>query len=212
MEFSKIIKLSNLNDKDWSKILKDHQKECAFNMKVRHKNLRLAKEVLESCNSKYWIIGGLLLGFYRDNDFIPWDWDIDIDMFSENMRDSYDDLAQRFMDVGFIVRRNHQFPDIKINLFRKKDRITIRGLFKDESGRYLMSKVDRYPIEFFQKTDYIEFQGNRYPAPHPIKKYILYLYGKNWKKPIKDRKKLRADYYNRGVMRESYAKDIMHKM
>ena len=40
-------------------------------------------EILEKIDIFYFIQGGVLLGAYRENDFIKWDWDVEISLFAE---------------------------------------------------------------------------------------------------------------------------------
>ena len=41
--------------------------------------------LLDSLNIRYFLLGGILLGAIRNNDFIPWDWDVEICVLSEDV-------------------------------------------------------------------------------------------------------------------------------
>lgn len=41
------------------------------------------------------------------------------------------------------------------------------------------------PAHFFDKPDIIKFKGKKYLTPSPIKEYLTFMYGKDWKKPLK---------------------------
>lgn len=42
-------------------------------------------QVLESYNIRYWLEGGSLLGAIRNGDIIPWDYDVDIGVYQEDL-------------------------------------------------------------------------------------------------------------------------------
>lgn len=42
--------------------------------------------VLESCNVRYWLEGGSLLGAVRNSSIIPWDYDIDLGIYKEDIK------------------------------------------------------------------------------------------------------------------------------
>ena len=41
-------------------------------------------EFLDELHLTYFLIGGVLLGAKRDNKFIEWDWDVEINLFIED--------------------------------------------------------------------------------------------------------------------------------
>lgn len=64
---------------------------------------RRLREICQTHNIKYWMIGGTLIGAVRHKGFIPWDDDIDIAILREDM--------ERLMEV--IV----QYPELKIDRY-----------------------------------------------------------------------------------------------
>lgn len=50
---------------------------------------------------------------------------------------------------------------------------------------YKGTKLIFTPAHFFDKPDTIKFKGKKYLTPSPIKEYMEFMYGKDWKKPIK---------------------------
>ena len=53
-------------------------------------------DILDESNTKYYLVGGVLLGAVRDQDFIKWDWGIDICVFSDELMTKIDLLAISF--------------------------------------------------------------------------------------------------------------------
>ena len=53
-------------------------------LEVRKKEFLTICDVLEELKIKYFLQTGILLGAVRDNDFIKWDWDIEISVFSKD--------------------------------------------------------------------------------------------------------------------------------
>ena len=53
-------------------------------LEVRKKEFLIICDVLEELKIKYFLQTGILLGAVRDNDFIKWDWDIEISVFSKD--------------------------------------------------------------------------------------------------------------------------------
>ena len=49
---------------------------------VRKQEFLKICEILDKLNIKYFLQGGLLLGAIRHRDFIPWDWDAELSVFT----------------------------------------------------------------------------------------------------------------------------------
>ena len=44
--------------------------------------------------------GGVLLGAIRDNNFIKWDWDVEIALFSEDFNNKFRDILEKLKSEG----------------------------------------------------------------------------------------------------------------
>jgi phosphorylcholine metabolism protein LicD len=175
-------------------------------MKMRLKNIKDAKKVFDDNGIIFWICDGTLLGAFREKGFIRWDNETDIDMFEEELLANYDLLKDCFLSCGFIVRGHNRVRGSKMNIYRGREKISIRGLYLNpeyKEDTYRMSRSYQYPKTFFEKFDTISLKGVELRTPYPIKEYIYYVYGPNWKKPMKSKKKCLRDWLKRGVRRKS---------
>ena len=51
-------------------------------LEIRKKEFLIICKILDSLKIKYFLHGGILLGAIRDKGFIPWDWDVEIAVFT----------------------------------------------------------------------------------------------------------------------------------
>ena len=110
--------------------------------------LGIAEDIIDFCDKHgiyYTLGGGTALGAYRQQGFIPWDDDIDINMPRKDF-DRFMDLFPKFYGEKYWV----QSPDspkglgIMMGLVRKKGTITqLPWHFGDEHGAF----VDIFPLE-----------------------------------------------------------------
>jgi hypothetical protein len=146
-------------------------------------------KVLEKLGVKYWIGQGTLLGFYRDNNFLPNDIDLDINAYTD--KEIYRIIKElpfiplyvttcggHYMQFAFLDRESDVIFDINF-FYDRDDMLYNRNYF----GWFRLPKSQIDNLKPFQ------FNGNEYPAPDP-EWYCRYWYGENWRLP----KKYSADW------------------
>ena len=55
----------------------------------KHEFLKICS-ILDKLKIKYFLQTGILLGAIRDNDLIPWDWDVELSVFSDDVVNKFD--------------------------------------------------------------------------------------------------------------------------
>lgn len=168
----------------------------------------LVKRVTEICHNhkiKYFIDGGTLLGCVREQNQIPYDYDVDFGMFQED----YDKLKKHYSffekeydyhlkeaDVGFLKIISKQtcltrdttycFPTLDILVYKNFNGIIA---IKDRGTRHLYSKYRFLESNLLPlKKEYIYRDLLLYGANNPIP-YLERCYD-DWKKRIHDMKVL----------------------
>ncbi len=185
-------------------------------MGTRHslgeKNAAIAVEMLEKVTSifefygiKYCLTAGTLLGIVRENRLLPWDTDLDLRIF----RNDVTKLSRAMWKVrlaGYLVRARRQ--EIEDPPLRKGERRIVKvfnkaGLLK--KGEVVMDCFiairhgDQYvwscgglkfytrkavPSHFYDNTQPITFRGKGYIAPAEVEDYLTFRYG-DWRTPVK---------------------------
>ena len=79
------------------RIRSDHE------LSIRKKEFLLTCDILEKLEINYFLHSGILLGAIRDNDFIKWDWDIEISVFGEEFDDKIDKVVEELKQNNFII-------------------------------------------------------------------------------------------------------------
>jgi hypothetical protein len=153
-----------------------------YNLKNREKAMKEAYDVLTGCGAKFWLTGGSLLGAIRDNDFIPWDDDIDIDMMEEHFIPLMHQLKERLINAGFIVRLSDTKKFPKMSFFKYGPKISVGALHK--SGRWMTRPNHVYPARCFYADETIIFKGLKFLVPSPVEAYLEHCY-KDWRVPMK---------------------------
>jgi phosphorylcholine metabolism protein LicD len=161
------------------------------------------KKVFDKVELKFWLFHGTLLGAIRDNDWIPWDDDVDVCVMEEDFKPKLKIIREEFMSLGFIVRDPGKSVGTKLNIYRYRQKNSIDGLFLDpkyENNKYRLSRRVRYPRELFEREQTIVFKGTVFNVPSPPEKFLSWHY-KNWKtpvkmdRPLKERINVKKTYY-----------------
>jgi phosphorylcholine metabolism protein LicD len=130
------------------------------------------KKALDKVGVNFWLEGGVLLGFYRDGNFIEHDNDIDFIVMSEEVYSRLKDIKQSLIDLGFSVSiKKHYKYGVKPKGILKKHRI--KYMVSNEFSGVL--KLDSIKEELFAgktiKLTKAQFRNKQ--VKRAIKKGIL---------------------------------------
>lgn len=139
--------------------------------------------ILDQSKTYYWLDQGTLLGFVRDNEFIDWDWDIDLSaLFSSEAE--LNNLKREFEHAGYDVRyitKSQAFriePKIKYYGWRHVD-IHFHRKIGDEYETFFYefkqgSKLDRIMLNVLSRLDRLERRlGKVQPSRKQVVNYNL---------------------------------------
>ena len=146
-------------------------------------------DILDSNKIIYYLQTGILLGAIRDKDFIKWDWDIEISVFSEDF----------FPKIDLIVKdlEINDFKMIKIIKDKEDSKIDFIGKYPSDVSRYTIyswnySKIkdmywrrERYvPSKFLNTFSKVSLFDRQFNCPKNPEEYLSFAYG-NWKIPLR---------------------------
>jgi hypothetical protein len=165
-------------------------------VRVRTKNeLEVRKDeflricfLLDKLEIKYFLQTGILLGAIRHNGFIPWDWDVELSVFSDEVVKKMDNLIREIEKSGFKIRKyNKELSKLKIDFIGSlpldTTAYTIQGWSHDKKRKIFWRNKFKVPDYLFNKMKKIELFEKYHFAPDPPEKYLTHQYG-NWKKPL----------------------------
>ena len=153
-------------------------------------------ETLEELSITYFLVGGVLLGAKRDQDFIEWDWDVEINLFTQDFNNNFELIIMKLLKKDFKIESCRKTDtDSKINLSKNYPQnvtgYTLNGYTHDKkNARYFRNKIT-FPDHFLKEFEIIEFHGKKFNAPKPISEYLTYQYG-DWK--IRNRTDIKENY------------------
>ena len=166
-------------------------------LEERKKNFLKIVDILNKRKIFFFLQGGVLLGARREKNFIKWDWDIEISLFSEDLIKNYEILMKELKKQGYkIINHNKTRYTPKIAFMVKRDKSTFYSLigwkYNSFNKSFTRNKL-KIPEDFLRKFSKIDFLNKKFNCPSPIDGYLKFQYG-NWKTPlISDNK---AEYLN----------------
>jgi|10_taG_2_1085330.scaffolds.fasta_scaffold00547_11 phosphorylcholine metabolism protein LicD len=180
--------ISMLSEREWQLWYKNNQdkiwKRDNFDFNQRVESLKDVSKVIDETGLKAYFANGVLLGAYRNNDFIPWDDDIDFDCLAPDFLDVCSAAQEEFINLGYIARLNTQQNKAKLNIYKNLEKISFAALY-DLSDEYYFRYRYKWPKVFYQKPENINFKGLDFMCPSPIEEYLVHCYGSDWMIPKK---------------------------
>lgn len=148
--------------------------------------------VILSRELSFWCISeGTALGAHRDGDFIPWDWDVGLTVFTEEVRPLLNALCGEFQARDFrITKVDNTFHNFKIVLRKYGSDYEIHGRYLSEDGAERLRVKTSVPSRYFKKIETVSLRGHQFPAPGPIEEYLSWVYG-DWQVPRRTANKQR---------------------
>ena len=157
-------------------------------LSIRKKEFLKICDILDELKIKYYLQTGILLGAIRNNNLIPWDWDVEFSVFSTDLKTKLFELQSRLQNSEFnIIKIDKDVYSIKIDFYGKlpphTTSYTINGWNHDKVNKIFWRKKYKVPEHFILNMKKINFFEKFHYAPYPPEKYLEFQYG-NWKKPL----------------------------
>lgn len=173
-----------------------NQKKGGFmwNEDSAKRNFLEIKDILDSLKIKFYLNDGTLLGAIRHaGGFIPWDHDMDLRISAE---DQGLHICKEFKKRGFICKTVILYQDLVSEYLVKKRGITtdiaLNHYYLPEdvnvslSGRPNIQNAV-HPAKFYREDHFVDFLGTSVRVPNPPEECLEWIYGKDWRVPIKDK-------------------------
>tara|TARA_Y100000034_G_C6830011_1_gene374575 strand:+ start:568 stop:1164 length:597 start_codon:yes stop_codon:yes gene_type:complete len=176
--------ISSLSLEDWKRVRnKYHIPNKGMNVEKAAKVLFEVDDLLRENDIYYFLSCGTALGFYRDGGFIPWDDEIDIDIFSEIFVPRLQEIKDLFINAGYVARATYRGKTSKMSIFKDGIKVAFGAIYDNESG-YRCDLKQKFPSKFFDNPEDFLFNGRLFKMPGPLNEYLTFIYG-DWKTPIK---------------------------
>jgi len=76
--------------------------------------------LLDKLKIKYFLAAGTLLGAVRNKSFIPWDWDVELSVYSHEVENKMDQLISEIKNSGFTINKySKELSKLKIDFIGK---------------------------------------------------------------------------------------------
>ena len=156
---------------------------------IRKKEFLKICKILDYLKINYFLTSGVLLGAVRDNDFIKWDWDIELSVFANDFYPNIDLISDKLQESNFKIDK----------IIRDKDnsKIDFIGYYPKDVTAYTIyaykySKIREVywrkeltiPSKYLNKLSKINFLDRQFNCPFFIEEYLTFVYG-DWKKPLR---------------------------
>jgi lipopolysaccharide cholinephosphotransferase len=189
---------------------KDKPSLTEKNLTSARKVLFTVTELLSKKNIPYHLEGGTLLGIVRDNDLLPWDYDVDISIpFEQASHVLKLKFALLLKGYKISVRKSEkEIGPIKIGQYsifkvkpvldyilywflpRHSKNFVVLDIFvktNDETFTYWQAKkkIMRVENKYYQSQETIPYKGHSLNVPNHYKDYLTEKYG-DWSTPIRD--------------------------
>ena len=195
-----------INNSESSKIRIRTSQELSLQME----GLIELKKIMNSVLKNWFLSGGTLLGVYRDGDFIPWDWDVEVTVLSEEAIIKEGELLKSLVLAGFtITNLDSTKENFKIDAKGWGTSYEIIGRYLKDNNSIRARSMTEVPSKFFQSTETVTFRGHDFPAPSPADKFLEAMYG-DWKKPKKTVDK--NQYYSKSAHKKHLFLNYISKL
>lgn len=157
-----------------------------FDKEMAAESLAVLKDVLDTKGVVFLLNFGTLLGAIRENDFIGHDMDLDVAIYAKDV-DKLVSLIPTLSERGLMLCR---YANGGLYSFMYKDNVLIDVDVYKLTGfpykyRYWRMCRKIFPKHFVEEYEQIDFAGGKYCVPKNPVKFIEYMYGKNWRIPVK---------------------------
>lgn len=171
-----------------------------LNIKTATENLLDLKKILDSHSIKFGLIYGTLLGAIREGNFIKHDEDIDLYMLDEH-KEGLLFILDEIIGAGFQVLR---YDKKLLSIARNEEYIDFYFFRKSNFGVRKCDVGLKAKAKYLEQTKDYLFLGEFFQVPSKPESFLVDLYGKNWKTPVKD---TAAIDYNRYVIFRNYIRN-----
>jgi len=159
---------------------------CLENLRITSRHVFA---ILEQHKVRYWLEGGSLLGAARNGDIIPWDYDVDIGIYQEDIKKCdlliYSQKSSIKDDQNFVWEKAQEGDFFRVQ-FSETNRVHV-DIFPFYSKNGIMTKKTwfpthpqdkEFPESFLIPLSKIKFADWNASAPHNVTQFLEYKFGK----------------------------------
>lgn len=183
----------------WNIITKFYNKskhtyfKVPLNKEVCYESLSIIHDIFKKHNVFFWLSEGTALGFVRGNDFISHDDDLDISIFEKD-REKLKKALFELCKNGFTVDYMRPYKPTIVCLSRNGENIDIdvAGINNNCVACWSSGQGSchcKHLLPYLKKFNKLKIRGKIYNVP--TTKYLEFLYDKDWRTPIKNKKPIK---------------------
>lgn len=165
-----------------------------------------ADKAFQSCGAKMFFAFGTLLGAFREHNFIPYDFDLDVGIMANERPDNLDEIMLSFgltkkrqffvKETGRITEDQYEYKGVQIDVFYQfeKDEDTIYSYVgrRHETKEWKeANRTDGFPCVIWEyekselrKTMFLEHE---FFMPEKTELWLRTIYGEDFMTPIRDK-------------------------
>lgn len=148
-------------------------------------DLKACKTAFEAAGVPWVIIGGIVLGYARYKDIMPWDTDVDVAVFTEISDEQWLKLLVNLHRDGL------RFPKHKVDfMYCHRNGECNLEFFHRDGDVYSCYPASTPGIKFvenprwFDDIQHVDFLNGEYPIPNHVEEFVAAHYGGDWRTNI----------------------------